>query len=326
MSDHLREGTIMSVSSPPTDLGLDHEPYGGLGPPPEEMRNGIHYPSTDGEEMGENDWHYEALAALHSMLKGRYRGLDVYIAADMMMYYEEGNPRAVRAPDLMVVFGVKDRHRRSWLAWEEGALPAVVVEFASPKTVKEDLGAKKDVYQQLGIPEYILFDPEGDQLGPPRLRGYRLREGEYEPIDPDGEDGLVSEQLGLLLYPFGHVLRLVDLATRRALLSYEELLRLSRDEDRRFSGLKRSLKASRRRARTALVAERAKADVALATERAKADAERAKADAERAKADAERAKADAERSNAGAERARADAAMAELARLRALIGEGGPGA
>ena len=134
-------------------------------PDPAEVRNGVHYPSSDGEEVGENDWHATSLANLFSQLRFRYRKGGAYVAADMMMYYEEGSPRAVRVAGLHGrPRGVSNEPRYSWMSWvEEGQVLTTVFEFISKKNAScEDLGAKAArSMSRLGIPEYFLFDPDG---------------------------------------------------------------------------------------------------------------------------------------------------------------------
>ena len=63
------------------------------------------------------------------------------------------------------------------MAWKEhGRLPAVVFEFTSRKTQREDTDTKLPLYERtLRTPEYFLFDPTGDYFRP-RLQGYRLPE------------------------------------------------------------------------------------------------------------------------------------------------------
>ncbi len=71
----------------------------------------IHYPSADGRLMAENDAQRSAImygiGALTRHFKGRR---DVYVSGDLL-YYEEGDPRRSIAPDVFVVFGVKNRQR-----------------------------------------------------------------------------------------------------------------------------------------------------------------------------------------------------------------------
>jgi len=184
----------------------------------------IHYPSSDGRPLGETGWHVESTLALFGVLKHKYADRpDVYVAANMFLYYEEGKPKAHRSPDCMVMLGVRGNHPRRWFkTWVEGVVPAVVFEFASPETYREDLGAKRDLYARLGVTEYFLYDPVGECLDP-RLQGYRLAGQAYESLTPDEDGGLTSRVLDLRLVPEGSLLRVIDLATGQSLLSFDEM-------------------------------------------------------------------------------------------------------
>ncbi len=54
----------------------------------------LHYPSSDGRPMAENDAQRNAImygiGALARHFKDRW---DVYVSGDLLIYYEEGNPR-----------------------------------------------------------------------------------------------------------------------------------------------------------------------------------------------------------------------------------------
>ena len=95
----------------------------------------------------------------------------------------------------------------SWL--EGGLLPSVVFEFTSRKTANEDINTKRPLYETvLRVAEYFMFDPTGDYLEP-RLQGFRLINGHYQPISLVN-DRLHSEQLGLDLVQQGETMRLYD--------------------------------------------------------------------------------------------------------------------
>ena len=161
----------------------------------------IHYPSSDGKPMAENDAQRDAImygvGALTHHFKGRR---DVYVSGDLLIYYEEGNPRVSVAPDVFVVFGVESRQRLNYKLWEEGRAPAFVLEVASPSTWRDDLGWKRSVYARLGVREYWQYDPAGEHL-PARLQGERLTRSGYvrQPAATaaDGTLTLRSETLGL---------------------------------------------------------------------------------------------------------------------------------
>jgi Uma2 family endonuclease len=182
----------------------------------------IYYPESDGKPMAETDVHIDALIYLREALKDHFRDApQMYVAGNMLLYYEEGNPRACVAPDVFVVQGVAKGERRTYKLWEEGQAPAVVFEITSRKTRMEDLRTKRGVYARLGVREYFMYDPLGEYLQPP-LQGYRLQEGEYRPMPPMGAGQLPSQVLGLELRLEAGRLRVVDPATGERLLTPAE--------------------------------------------------------------------------------------------------------
>ena len=90
-----------------------------------------------------------------------------------------------RYPDLLVAFDTDpDAYAASngYIVSEQGKPPDFVLEVASRHTAADDLDAKMDYYERLGVAEYWLFDSEGRFYGF-TLRGYRLVDGEYEQIE-----------------------------------------------------------------------------------------------------------------------------------------------
>ena len=186
----------------------------------------IDYPSSDGKPMTESEAQFLPLTYVALALREHFEQRDdVYVGANMFLYYEENNPRAVVAPDVFVVVGAPKRVRDSYLLWNEPKGPDFVLEITSRSTRREDQGRKKRVYASLGVGEYFLFDPTGDYLRP-RLQGFVLRQGRYEPLPtarlPHGEPGLVSEAVGLHLRVRGEELRLYDPDKGRDLFYYSE--------------------------------------------------------------------------------------------------------
>src|SRR5262245_14353653 len=94
------------------------------------------YPSSDGKPWGESTTHVKTIMLLYQALEDFTRPAgNVFLAADLFWYFEEGNPSAVMAPDVMVIKGIALRERRSYLAWKEGNIvPSVVFEVASEHT------------------------------------------------------------------------------------------------------------------------------------------------------------------------------------------------
>ena len=240
------------------------------------------YPDSDGEPMAETEHQLVAMVHLYQALHLFFVSRDdVHVASDMFLYYEQGNPSACRAPDVMVTKGVVGKHlRRSFRTWEEGVSPTVIIEVTSAKTRHADENEKPAIYASLGVREYFLFDAEGEYLRP-RLKGFRLEGGSYVPLAADDAGRLVSEELGLRLVVEGPLLRLIDLRTGQRLPTQEEL-----------------------------------AGQAISADKAKRQAEQAQRQAERAKRQAEQ-KAEADRREMAAQRKRLAELETELAQLRA---------
>jgi Uma2 family endonuclease len=243
----------------------------------------IVYPESDGEPLGETESHVIATLHLYDALRHHFRDqMDVYVASNMFLYYEEGNPSARKAPDVMVVKGVEKRNRRTFKVWEEKAAPQVIFEITSRSTWMEDLVTKSTVYASLGVVEYFLFDPLREYLDQP-LKGFHLRGKEYAELEPNDDRSLSSTQLGVILRPQEDLLRVVDAQTGEVIPALDEAILRTEQE----------------------------------MERARREAERADQEAERARQETERARQEAEKAIREAQRA--DAAENEAARLRALV-------
>jgi Uma2 family endonuclease len=172
--------------------------------------------------MGETGFHVEALILLHQALKRHLNERpDAYVASDMLLYYERGNPLANKSPDVMVILGVENHTRRTFKTWVENAVPTVIFEISSDETWREDLYGKHELYARLGVAEYFLFDPLGDCLDP-RLQGFRQEDGAdtYTPLPFAPDESLESRALGLRLVPEGWMLRLIDVRTNEPIPTY----------------------------------------------------------------------------------------------------------
>jgi Uma2 family endonuclease len=122
---------------------------------------------------------------------------DAYVGGNMFVYFslEQVRHRDFRGPDFFAVLGVPKRERKSWVVWQEGKGPDVVIELLSESTAAQDKGEKRDVYQDLlRVPEYFWFDPFTAEWA-----GFALRHGSYEPLTEDGQGRLTSRCLGLAL-------------------------------------------------------------------------------------------------------------------------------
>ena len=181
----------------------------------------IEYPESDGQPIGETDFHFTTIILLVQALRDYFAEQPVYVAGDLMFYYERGNPHAVKAPDVLVVKGVSKHKRRIYKLWEEQAVPCTLFEITSKQTGSADLTTKYQLYERLGVKEYFLFDPLGEYLQP-NLQGFTLVKGRYQTLPLSAEGELISRELGLILRPQGDLLRLVDSYTGQMLATSKE--------------------------------------------------------------------------------------------------------
>jgi len=152
----------------------------------------IFYPTSDGEPVAETYDHLYAILIILEVLRQYLKGRQATVLGNQFLYYLEGEPEKRTAPDIMVIFDVAPGGRDSYKIWEEGSTPKVVFEITSPSTKNEDKKRKKDLYQEMGIEEYWLFDPKGQWIKS-QLLGYRLKNGVYEEIKDSRSEPLKLE-------------------------------------------------------------------------------------------------------------------------------------
>jgi Uma2 family endonuclease len=152
----------------------------------------VEYPDSDGKPMADNTVQFRYIVTIQGGLDALFSGdQDVFVAGDHLWYPVEGQPRIRAAPDVYVVFGRPKGDRGSYKQWEEDDIPPqVVFEILSPNNRTVEMLEKFDFYQQYGVEEYYVFDPDtGDLLG------WR-REGDAFRRIPDMQ-GFVSPRLGI---------------------------------------------------------------------------------------------------------------------------------
>ncbi|MDG2989960.1 Uma2 family endonuclease [Candidatus Synechococcus calcipolaris G9] len=183
----------------------------------------IHYPSRDGKPVAETYDHLYALLTTLEALKQYLQHERGTVLANQFLYYAQGYPRLRVAPDVMVIFGVEPGGRDNYKVWEEGHVPQVIFEFTSPSTRNEDTGFKYQLYEQLGVQEYWLFDPKAEWLTE-QLQGYHLIHDLYRPVEPQAESGrFYSPRLKLFLRAEGKLLGFYNSVTGEKLLTPGEL-------------------------------------------------------------------------------------------------------
>lgn len=149
-------------------------------------------PSEDQEEPGLPDeyhlWQAELLS--QTFYPSHYPPERVFVASDLNLYYDPQNTSWYKRPDWFAVVGVSRLYqgqdlRLSYVFWQEGVRPRVVIELLSPSTQDEDLGRKApqgkqpgkwQVYEQiLGVPYYITFNRYNNELQAFQLAGNRYQ-------------------------------------------------------------------------------------------------------------------------------------------------------
>ena len=163
-------------------------------------------------------------------------------------------------PDVFVAVGAPQLPLRdNWLVWEEGCVPDFVLEVTSRTTGREDQGRKRQLYQCLGVAEYLQFlDPV--------LKGARLVDGSYRPMAATfTASPRLASALGVELHVVDDGLRVFDPARHwHVPVLEEEIVRANRLEHgmvtvaRERDAARREAEANKLRAEAA---ERRKAEL-----------------------------------------------------------------
>lgn len=174
---------------------------------PDELR--VAYPEQREDDMGETSIHIKLVTSLlwTLILFLKHRS-DVFVSANMNLYWEEGNPDRWLAPDLLVAFGVPAGERSIFQVWKEGVCPQVIVEVASKRTWRADVSDKLQVYSDLGVEEYYLLDPSFEFLPMPLMAFHR--EGERLIGTRIDNERILSKRLGLEIVRDENTFRLFD--------------------------------------------------------------------------------------------------------------------
>lgn len=176
---------------------------------PETIVEEVFYPVEIEGEMGETAIHYKLASLFFSLLEAFFDSRnDATIGANLMVYYDKGNPKKWLAPDVFVCFGAENKLRRTFKTWEEGVFPQVVFEIASDSTFENDLGGKRLDYARLGVEEYYLLDPEREYLPSPMM-GFRRDNGRLLSVNVE-DNKVFSPLLNLEIVDTGKSFRLFD--------------------------------------------------------------------------------------------------------------------
>lgn len=156
-------------------------------------------PSEDPEEPGLPDEFHDFQPKLlretckPSLESSLEAASECFIGADLNLYYDGRHPLWYKRPDWFLALGAtravqQQDLRWSYVIWEEGISPFLIVELLSPGTEDEDLGLKVreigkpplkwEVYERiLRVPFYVVFDRYQNLF---RLFG--LERGRYQEV------------------------------------------------------------------------------------------------------------------------------------------------
>ncbi len=164
------------------------------------------YPGSDGVTEVETPQHAAAIAYAADAIRdqARHLGQDCLVTTNSGLYYRpvtvtecrQFRPAPYLVPDVLVALGMTLDGATSYKIWERGQPPDLVMEMASPHTVRRDLDFKPETYAAIGVSEYWQYDPFGEFLQP-RLQGWRLQGEVYVPIAA----GIYRPDLGGRLWP-----------------------------------------------------------------------------------------------------------------------------
>lgn len=213
----------------------------------------IEYPESDGEPLAENTKQLWWIVLIFSNLSTLFHDRpDVFIAADLFWYPVEGQPEQRLAPDILVVFGRPKGHRRSYMQWLEDNVPMTVVfEILSPKNTPQEMSGKFAFYEEHGVEEYYVYDPDTNQLSVFLRQGTVLRR--IRPLA-----NFASPRLGIRFDLSGEELVIVGPDGQRFVTLEEETLARREAEVARSHAEQRALDAEQR----ATAAERRSRDAA----------------------------------------------------------------
>ena len=182
-----------------------------------EIRRPIVYPESDGQPMAENSKQFDWIVTIKCGLETLFADDPlVFVAGDLLWYPVEGNPKICSAPDAMVVFGRPKGDRGSYIQFlEDNITPQVVFEVLSPGNRTIEMMEKLKFYEQYGVEEYYIYDPNYG-----RLFGYLRADNRLKEITP--MEGWTSPRLKIRFHLVGIDLQLFG-PDGRFFASYLEL-------------------------------------------------------------------------------------------------------
>jgi len=281
-----------------------------------ELDEDLLYPSSDGKPMAENTKQYRWIVIIKENLELLFRyDNDVFIAADLFWYpmrsystqASDDQEKKSLAPDVMVVFGRPKGDRQSYKQWEENNIPpSVVFEILSPSNSNVEMAEKLLFYQQHGVQEYYIYNPDTYALFVKVRHQNKL-------VEITEVDGWISPRLGIK-FDTSHGELIIYYPDGEKFLTTEQLSDEAKKQKLRAQQAEEQAERERQRAQQA--EERAQQERQRAQQaEEQAQQERQRAEQERQQAQQERQRAEQERQQAQQERQRAEQLSAYLRSL-----------
>jgi Uma2 family endonuclease len=165
-------------------------------------------PDTDGLPVENDIQFYQARllsSAVEPFLWKLHPAGDYYVGSDVGIYWRATDPplNGCKSPDWYYVPGCRKmpdgQYRRSYVMWDEGVSPLIVMEFVSGDGSEEhddEPGSGKFWVYRRGIRAgyYAIHDPARKSL-----ELYKTVGGDYRPVQPNEHGLFVIEPLGLAL-------------------------------------------------------------------------------------------------------------------------------
>jgi Uma2 family endonuclease len=246
------------------------------------------YPESDGQPMAENTEQYDWLVKIKENLEILFADRDdVFVAGDLLWYpVADRTVSGPMAPDVMVAFGRPKGRRGAYLQWEEGHIaPQVVFEVQTPANSRTEMANKRRFYDQYGVEEYYVYDPQRHRLEIYRRQGAHLKRVTHL-------HGWVSPRLGVRFVLRPDTLELYHPNGEPFLTSVEMARSIARAEQKIREAIAVRQRAAQEAREAAVARQRPEQEAARADQEAReAAAARQRAEQEAARADQEAARA-----------------------------------
>lgn len=191
--------------------------------PPMDYEEENFYPESHEGDMGEASIHYKLISYLFNSLELFFaKQSEVFVGANLNLYYKEKQPKRYYTPDVMIAFGVLNHNRKTYKLWEEKVFPQIVVEVASGTTWKIDISDRVADYERLGAEEYYLLDPENAYLPLPLMAYRRDNFGRLRLVMTE-ENRVLSALMNLEIVWTEGKFRLFDPNAQEFLMTTEEM-------------------------------------------------------------------------------------------------------